>query len=70
MIDTSKSIDLHSAATISLEALTVLDPTDNQILVRTMYSGVSVGTEFAVIRGKLDWGPFSVCTGYQATGVV
>lgn len=42
----------------------------NQILVRTLYSGVSVGTEFAVIRGKLDWGPFPVCTGYQAVGVV
>lgn len=44
--------------------------TPAQILVRTHYSGVSVGTEFAVIRGKLDWGPFPVCTGYQAVGVV
>lgn len=54
----------------SLETFDVPAPTGNQILVRTRYSGVSVGTEFAVIRGKLDWGPFPVCTGYQATGVV
>ena len=42
----------------------------NQVLVRNTYSGVSVGTEFAVIRHTLDWGPFPVCTGYQAVGVV
>lgn len=54
----------------SLETFDVPAPTGDQILVRTRYSGVSVGTEFAVIRGKLDWGPFPVCTGYQAVGVV
>jgi 2-desacetyl-2-hydroxyethyl bacteriochlorophyllide A dehydrogenase len=42
----------------------------SQILVENLYSGVSVGTEFAVIRHKLDWGPFPVCTGYQAVGIV
>ena len=42
----------------------------NQVLVRNTYSGVSVGTEFAVIRHTLDWGPFPVCTGYQAVGIV
>jgi 2-desacetyl-2-hydroxyethyl bacteriochlorophyllide A dehydrogenase len=53
-----------------LESFEVPAPTGAQVLVRTRYSGVSVGTEFAVIRGKLDWGPFPVCTGYQAVGVV
>ncbi len=42
----------------------------SEMLVETRFSGISVGTEFAVIRGKLDWGPFPVCTGYQAVGVV
>jgi len=46
------------------------DPTPTQLRVRTLYSGVSVGTEFAVIRGKLDWGAFPICTGYQAVGMV
>lgn len=54
----------------ALETFDVPSITPAQILVRTLYSGVSVGTEFAVIRGKLDWGPFPVCTGYQAVGVV
>lgn len=54
----------------SLESFTVPPITPTQIRTRTLYSGVSVGTEFAVIRGKLDWGPFPVCTGYQAVGVV
>ncbi len=45
-----------------------LAPTD--LLVRCIYSGVSVGTEFAVFRQKLNYGPFPVCTGYQAVGVV
>ena len=45
-----------------------LKPTE--VLVRTLYSGVSVGTEFMVFQGRLDWGPFPMCTGYQATGEV
>lgn len=45
-----------------------LGPED--ILVRCVYSGVSVGTEFAVFRRKLDYGPYPVSTGYQAVGVV
>ena len=54
----------------SLETFPVPAIAPWQIRVRTLFSGVSVGTEFSVIRGKLDWGPFPVCTGYQATGVV
>jgi 2-desacetyl-2-hydroxyethyl bacteriochlorophyllide A dehydrogenase len=54
----------------SLETFDIPASQPSQIRVRTLYSGVSVGTEFAVIRGKLDWGPFPVCTGYQAVGVV
>ena len=45
-----------------------LAPTD--LLIRCIYSGVSVGTEFAVFRQKLNYGPFPVCTGYQAVGIV
>ena len=45
-----------------------LAPTD--MLVRCNWSGVSVGTEFAVIRHKITYGPFPICTGYQAVGIV
>lgn len=54
----------------SLETFAVPALHPNEMLVHTSYSGVSVGTEFAVIRGTLDWGPFPVCTGYQAVGTV
>jgi 2-desacetyl-2-hydroxyethyl bacteriochlorophyllide A dehydrogenase len=54
----------------SLQTFDVPPLQPSEILIRTRYSGVSVGTEFAVIQGKLDWGPFPVCTGYQAVGEV
>jgi 2-desacetyl-2-hydroxyethyl bacteriochlorophyllide A dehydrogenase len=38
--------------------------------VRAQVSGVSIGTEFAVLTGKLDWGAFPVVTGYMAAGTV
>src|SRR5579871_4118612 len=36
--------------------------------VRT--TGVSIGTEFALVRNKLSWGPYPLCTGYMGTGTV
>ncbi len=54
----------------SLEEFDIPPLAPTEILVRNIYSGVSVGTEFAVIRHKLDYGPFPVCTGYQAVGIV
>ncbi len=42
----------------------------NDLLVRCVWSGVSVGTEFAVIRNKISYGPYPICTGYQAVGYV
>lgn len=42
----------------------------DDIAVRTQWSGVSIGTEFAVLTGKLDWGAFPVVTGYMAAGTV
>ncbi len=42
----------------------------DDIGIRALWSGVSIGTEFAVLTGKLDWGSFPIVTGYQATGVV
>ena len=42
----------------------------DDIGIQAMWSGVSIGTEFAVLTGKLDWGSFPLVTGYMATGVV
>jgi 2-desacetyl-2-hydroxyethyl bacteriochlorophyllide A dehydrogenase len=54
----------------SLERFDLPPLKPDEVLIRTLYSGVSVGTEFAVIQGKLNWGPFPVCTGYQAVGEI
>jgi 2-desacetyl-2-hydroxyethyl bacteriochlorophyllide A dehydrogenase len=43
---------------------------DDDIGIETSWSGVSIGTEFAVLTGKLDWGAFPLVTGYMATGQV
>jgi 2-desacetyl-2-hydroxyethyl bacteriochlorophyllide A dehydrogenase len=38
--------------------------------VRTEFSGISVGTEFALVRNKISWGPYPLVTGYQGVGQV
>ncbi len=54
----------------SLETVTLPALQADEVLLRTAYSGVSIGTEFALIRQKVSWGPFPLCPGYMATGVV
>lgn len=54
----------------SLEEVVLPDPGPDQIAIRTHYSGVSIGTEFALIRNKISWGPYPLCTGYMGTGIV
>ena len=41
---------------------------EDDIGIQALWSGVSIGTEFAVLTGKLDWGAFPIVTGYMATG--
>jgi len=54
----------------TLEDVELDGPADDQIAVRTHYTGVSIGTEFALIRHKISWGPYPLCTGYMGTGTV
>ena len=54
----------------SLEEVVLTDPAADQIAIKTNYSGVSIGTEFALIRNKISWGPYPLCTGYMGSGVV
>jgi 2-desacetyl-2-hydroxyethyl bacteriochlorophyllide A dehydrogenase len=68
---------MHASALIcdaeqrfSLQPLTLPEPGAGEVVVRTLYSGVSIGTEFALIRKKISWGPYPLCTGYQSVGVV
>lgn len=54
----------------ALSEVVVPDPEPDQVAIRACWSGVSIGTEFALIRGKISWGPYPLCTGYQGVGVV
>jgi len=42
----------------------------DRLRVRTLRTGVSIGTEFALIRNKISWGPYPLCVGYQGVGEV
>ncbi|MGC4046329.1 MAG: zinc-binding alcohol dehydrogenase [Armatimonas sp.] len=54
----------------AIEEAILPPPRPRQIQLRTLWSGVSFGTELALIRGKLNWGPPPMVTGYMATGIV
>ncbi|NSW57670.1 MAG: zinc-binding alcohol dehydrogenase [Armatimonadetes bacterium] len=54
----------------SIQDVNLNGPAPDQLLIRTLWTGVSIGTEFALIRNKISWGPYPLCTGYQGTGVV
>ena len=66
----AKALITRADQSFAIEAVEVPTPAPDQVLIRTCYSGVSVGTEFALIRNKISWGPYPLCTGYQATGIV
>ena len=66
----SQALICNEEQEFSLEEIEIPSLAPADLLIRCTYSGVSVGTEFAVFRRKLDYGPFPVCTGYQAVGIV
>ena len=66
----SKALVTTENQRFSIQEVILPDPGPRRIQVRTLYSGVSIGTEFAVIKGKLDWGSFPLVTGYQGVGIV
>jgi len=66
----AKALICDATQTFTLEDVVLPDPGPSQMSVRTLCSGVSIGTEFALIRNKLSWGPYPICTGYQGVGVV
>lgn len=54
----------------SIQDVVLPEPGHRQLRVQTLYSGVSIGTEFAFIQGKIDRGPYPMVTGYQGVGIV
>lgn len=66
----SKALICDDKQSFRIEDVVLPDPGPAQVLIRSQYTGVSVGTEFALVRGKLSWGPFPICTGYMGVGVI
>jgi 2-desacetyl-2-hydroxyethyl bacteriochlorophyllide A dehydrogenase len=53
-----------------VEPITAPGTGRDNIVVDVAYSGVSIGSEFGALSGKIDWGGFPMVTGYMATGTV
>lgn len=66
----AKALICDAGQAFALRSVTLPEIDEYSVRVRTTYSGVSVGTEFALVRGKLNWGPYPLCTGYMAVGTV
>ena len=66
----AKALICDEQQRFSLEDVVLPDPAKDQIAVRTHFTGVSRGTEFALIRNKISWGPYPLCTGYMGTGAM
>ena len=54
----------------AVEPVLVPGPGRDNIVVQIAYSGISIGTEFGALSGKIDWGGFPMVTGYMATGTI
>ena len=65
-----KALICDEKQNFSIEDVILKDPLDDQIVIKTKYTGVSIGTEFAFIRNKLIGNPYPLCTGYMGTGLV
>ncbi len=66
----AKALICDEKQSFSIEDVVLPDCVPDQVAIRTYYSGVSIGTEFSLIRGKLSWKSYPLCTGYQGTGIV
>jgi len=66
----AKALVCDEKQQFTLEEVVLPEPAPDNIVVRARFTGVSIGTEFALIRNKISWGPYPLCTGYQGVGVV
>ena len=66
----AKALICDDQQSFALQDVFLKDPAPDQLSIRTHYTGVSIGTEFALIRNRISWGPYPLCTGYMGTGTV
>jgi 2-desacetyl-2-hydroxyethyl bacteriochlorophyllide A dehydrogenase len=66
-----KQVVFPRANEVQLEEVEVdLTPAENEIVIRTLTTIVSAGTELACLAGLADWAPFPFRPGYGAVGEV
>lgn len=67
----TKALVCDEKQQFSMDEVTLSDPGPDDLVVCAVHSGVSIGTEFLLIRRKIGWGnKFPICTGYMAVGVI
>ena len=69
----AKALICDEQQNFALTEVVLNDPAPDQVAIRTHFTGVSIGTEFGLISGKIskmNRNPFPLCTGYQGTGII
>lgn len=66
----AKALICAADQSFTLQDVRLPDVGPDRLRVRALRTGVSIGTEFALIRNKISWGPYPICVGYQGVGVV
>lgn len=66
----SKAIIFSEAKKVKLGHIDVPEPADDQLIVKTVYSGVSTGTETRVLKGGQAGAEFPLIPGYENVGEV
>jgi len=54
----AKALICDEKQNFSIQDVTLQDLEPDEVLIRNVYSGVSIGTEFTLIRDKISWGPY------------
>jgi 2-desacetyl-2-hydroxyethyl bacteriochlorophyllide A dehydrogenase len=70
--DTALAVLCPEPGTVRLGEVRIPDLAPDEVLIRTLVSGVSTGTDKWVMNGSFEWGGFSfpLVPGYQRIGIV
>ena len=57
---------------VAVEEISLAPLGADQVMIRTLHSGVSTGSDKWVLQGKFTWGnaQYPLCPGYQRVGVI
>jgi len=64
----SRAIVFTAPHQVEIKYLKIPDPKAGELLIRSLYSGVSTGTETRVLSGKQTGGNFPLIPGYESVG--